>query len=566
MKILKNLILLLVVYLSGNQYLNANHNHIFFEKSDTIFLDTYLYDGTDLEPGDTLFLRAGIRTELILKNFTGSETTPIIITNIGGLCDIDPIDGRYGISVRNCRFIQITGTGHPQSFYGIRIRDLAEAHSVGMSLEKKTSDFEVDHIEIYNSDFSGIIAKSDPDASLSTSRDSFVQYNTHIHHNYIHDIRVGEGMYIGNTKYNEGMRININGHDSIIFPHYLKGVKIHDNIIERTGFDGIQVSSAIEDCQIYNNRVSYDSQAEAYGQMSGIILGGGSQCDCFNNRIENGLGTGILMFGLGNNKIYNNLIVNAGKGFAPEDDFKRQYGIFMNDLSLIPGNGVSYFNNTIVSPRNDGIRIMSTESRNNQAKNNLIVNPGAYYEYENDNTGFTGQDAYLFLNNRDVDIDTSGNFFFRYMGAVDFKRDNTDFYALNNSCCLIDAGVDLSDCSVSCDINHQARPTGFGFDVGAFESKYSNHVLFPDTTLFFDIYPNPASDWLKLKYTLENESEVSIQIVNPFGKIVREVENATQPHGTYTHEISLADINTGIYMIVVNIAGTRSSTSLLILR
>lgn len=366
-------------------------------KNDTIYPEIYLYDGSDLNPGDTLFLIPGPRSKLILTNLHGNETSPILITNFEGVCDFCPLDARYGIAIRQSRYFRVSGSGDHQYKYGIKLHVFLNENSIGISVEKGSSDFDIDHIEIYNTGFAGIIAKSDPGPDLSTSRDSFIQYNTHIHHNYIHDTRAGEGMYIGNTKYNKGMHVTVDGQDTIVFPHYLIGVKIHDNIIERTGFDGIQVSSAIEDCQIYNNRISYDSQAGTYALMSGIILGGGSKCDCYNNRIENGLGTGILMFGLGGNKIFNNLIVNEGKYFEPEVDSKRQFGIFMTDLSLIPGMGISYFNNTIVSPRNDGIRIISALSRNNQIKNNLIVAPGSYIEYETDNSSFTGHAFVLTL-------------------------------------------------------------------------------------------------------------------------------------------------------------------------
>ncbi|MEA3444844.1 MAG: right-handed parallel beta-helix repeat-containing protein, partial [Bacteroidota bacterium] len=410
------------------------------------------------------------------------------------------------------------------------------------------------------------IAKSDPDASLTTIRDSFVQYNSHIHHNYIHDSQKGEGLYIGNTKYNEGMHVNVNGQDTLVFPHYLIGVQIHDNIIERTGYDGIQVSSAIENCGIFNNIISYDSQAGVYAQMSGIIMGGGSNCDCYNNRIENGLGTGILMFGLGGNKIYNNLIVNAGIGFFPNDETKRQHGIMMTDLSLIPGKGIGYFNNTIISPRNDGIRILSSESRNNTAKNNLIVNPGSYQEYENDNTAFTGADAFIFTNRVDIDIDTAGNFFFETEDAVDFFGEGKDFYSLANNSCLIDAGISLNQYSIRYDINNQARPQGFAFDVGAFESSISNYRLFPDTSILIDIHPNPASEVLILNYTLETAGQAKIQIVNPFGIVVTKIEDGTLDRGSYSKEISLANFNTGIYLVVANIKGSRSTKRILIIR
>jgi len=49
--------------------------------------------------------------------------------------------------------------------------------------------------------------------------------------------------------------------------------------------------------------------------MSGILIGGGAKCDCYNNKIFDGKGDGIDVFGLGYMKIFNNLIVRAGRTF-----------------------------------------------------------------------------------------------------------------------------------------------------------------------------------------------------------------------------------------------------------
>ncbi len=565
---MKLLLLFFIVFSSGLFYTEspeAASKNILCNNSDTIDFDVNIYDGSDIQPGDTIFLQSGHRQALIIKNLVGSKSQPVLIINSGGACNIGSYDGMYGISVRECRYIRITGSGDPEHNYGIRIHDINLPNSVGLSVEQKTSDIEIDHLEIYNIDFAGIIAKSDPGPDLSTIRDSFVQYNTIIHHNYIHDTQKGEAIYAGNTKYTEGMVININGSDTLVYPHVLEGVKIYDNIIERTGYDGIQVASAVSDCEIYNNRISYDSQAGVYAQMSGIIMGGGSKCDCYNNRIENGLGTGILMFGLGGNRIFNNLIVNAGLTYAPDDEFKRQYGIMMNDLSLIPGRGVAYFNNTIISPRNDGIRIMSSQSQNNLAMNNLIVNPGSYNEYETDNTAFTGNDAFIFLNGVDVDIDTAANFFFTHLEPAGFEAVDPEFYAPIKSSILVDAGVDLSSYSINFDINNNLRPRGFAYDIGAFESTWSNHSLFPDTTVLLDIHPNPVADQLTLTYTLKEGGRVQIQIVNPFSIVVYSEDEGVLNQGTYSKHISLFKFQRGMYIVVVQLNTSMYSKRILVI-
>ncbi len=43
--------------------------------------------------------------------------------------------------------------------------------------------------------------------------------------------------------------------DTVVLPHILKGVKVYNNVLENTGWDAIQVSSATSDCEIYNNLI-----------------------------------------------------------------------------------------------------------------------------------------------------------------------------------------------------------------------------------------------------------------------------------------------------------------------
>ena len=74
-------------------------------------------------------------------------------------------------------------------------------------------------------------------------------------------------------------------------------------------------------------------------QMSGILIGGGSQCDCYNNYIYKGKGDGIESLGLGDYRIFNNVIVDAGRSYYPSDPTKMKYGIYVNDNSAGSNSG-----------------------------------------------------------------------------------------------------------------------------------------------------------------------------------------------------------------------------------
>jgi hypothetical protein len=225
-----------------------------------------------VKPGDTLFFQSGTRDYLLIRDFQGSSENPIIFMNLGGEVIIDT-DHHFGISMQNCRYIQLTGTGAVANFYGFKIQRVVDGSGIGIG--GMSSDFEIDHVYIENAPIGGIYAKTDHDCSFTNTREKFTQFNTLIHDNYIAGSG-DEGMYVGSSKY-FGQTVKCNGVDTLLYPSLLNGVRIFSNIISYSGWDGIQVSSAATDCQVYDNLIMHDSQAEQTGQMSGILLGGGSK-------------------------------------------------------------------------------------------------------------------------------------------------------------------------------------------------------------------------------------------------------------------------------------------------
>jgi len=289
---------------------------------DKLFVDAKDPLFSQVKPGDTLYFSAGSRQYINVSNFQGSSLKPIVIINKGGEVSIDT-DHYYGITIQNCRYIKFTGTGSPGQFYGFKIKKVSKG--AGLSMGYLSSDVEIDHVSIENTLIGGLYAKTDPDCSPSTTRGAFTQYNTIIHDNYIANTG-DEGMYIGSTKY-FGQTVNCNGKDTLVMPSLLDGVKIYNNIVKYTGWDGIQVSSASKNCQIYGNSISYDSMAKDDTQMSGILIGGGTKCDCFNNYIYHGTGDGIDCLGLGGTRIFNNIIVEPGLNLYTNDPTKMKQGI-----------------------------------------------------------------------------------------------------------------------------------------------------------------------------------------------------------------------------------------------
>jgi hypothetical protein len=491
-------------------------------------------------PGDTLFLKAGTRDKLIISNLYGTEAKPIIIINIGGTVIIST-EGRYGISVRNCRYFRLSGQGDEKEFYGIKIIRVADGAGIGIG--DMSSDYEIDHISIENSPIAGLFAKTDPGCSYNTTREKFTQYNTRIHDNYIANVG-NEGMYIGSSKYS-GQTFKCDGKDTVLFPSVLKGVRVYNNIVKYTGWDGIQVSSASEDCQVYGNTVFYDSQAEEKNQMSGIIIGGGSKCDCYNNLISQGKGIGIESHGLGGYSIYNNIIIDAGRSFYPDDETRIKHGIFVSDASALSGASFNILYNDIINPKSDGIRFQSEISKKNLIASNLIVNPGSFNLYENDNTSLTGDDSFIMLPNNGIDVILQNNFLTR--DIKDAMISESDYSILPGSP-LIDAGY-VNSTVINFDFNNHRRPSGQYNDIGAIE--YDPDDTDPGLTNQIHLYPNPVRSVLSIRFSsgLYESSVIDLHDLN--GKILDKKDYISIRPGEQELQVDTSDLPSGIYLISI---------------
>lgn len=493
-----------------------------------------------IQPGDTVFLKAGERNKLLIRNVSGDTTHAVIFINRGGAVIIFTNE-YYGISINNCRNIRFSGNGDSSIFYGIQIKRVATGCGIGMG--NMSTDVEIDHVSIENCSTAGIYAKTDPDCTLKATRTSFTQFNTSIHHNYISNTG-NEGMYIGSSFYS-GMTITCGGKDTVVMPPVLNGIKIYNNRVNHTGWDGIQVSSAPLHCQVYNNTVSNDSQAEMPNQMSGILLGGGSKCNCNNNFISNGKGDGIEDHGLGGNKIFNNIIVNAGRSYLPGDASQMKHGIFVSDVSVLADSSFSIFFNDIINPKSDGIRFQSIKSRRNMIAANLIVNPGNYKYYANGNTSFKANDAYVMLPNKTADVQLKNNFF--TSSIKEAGVDTFNYSILPGSALINKAG---SEAVVPFDFNYSRRPVGGLYDVGATEYSGGADTLIHTFSTQPLLFPNPSQDILRVKYLLLSNTSIVFSVYAVSGTAVMHITK-TVVAGIQQLEFNIKQLPAGIYFFSI---------------
>lgn len=531
-----------------------------FAQSTSITVDTLtnLIDANSapfnqVKAGDTILLEPGRREYILIRNFYGESENPIIFMNKNGVVTVK---GNYptGISIRNCRFIRLTGTGDETNFYGIKITGMPNGSGIGAGY--LSSDFEIDHVSIENTKIAGIYAKTDPDCTLAPTRDNFTQFNTIIHDNYI-AYTGNEGMYIGSTKY-FGQHVTCNGKDTLLMPGLLKGVRIYNNIIKYSGWDGIQVSSASSDCQVYDNLVMYDSQVEQPSQMSGIMLGGGSKCDCYNNYISSGKGCGIESHGLGGYRIFNNIIVDAGRSFKPFDTAQMKYGIFITDISVQADSAFYILYNDIINPKSDGIRFSSVLSKGSLISSNVIINPGTYDYYENIHTRFTGEDSYVMLPDKASDVMITDNYFARNADGAGFESVN---YMLKSGSSLIDAAYPDTK-RIEFDANRNPRVFGSAPDIGAYEFNpaYVNmHSGGKRIVLESPVFPDPVKTLLTIHYNCESFSPVTLCIYNLNGNRVMEKNQYLERGKEQEIVIDVNQLKAGVYVYQIR-SGKQSLT------
>lgn len=515
----------------------------------TTIIDTITFP--DIRPGDIVCLMAGTFKQILIRDIHGLPGKAINFRNEGGKVIISN-DAHYGISVRNCSHINISGSGHCDIQHGILIEKVEKGS--GISFEKLSTDFSLSSIEITNTKLAAIVAKSDPNCTFESLRENFTMRNLSIHDNFIHDVH-GEALYIGHSYYN-GLTLNCNGVDTLVLPHVNIGVHVFNNTIQHTGRNAMQVSSSYSDCSIHNNSIQYDSQSEVYNQMGGIIIGAGSVCDCYNNYISHGKGVGIEIFGRGNMMIYNNLIINPGKTFRPEEPISQnpKHGIFIKNVNTDSAATIHVFHNTIISPKNDGIWFENNKLPGSRIQNNIITDPGSFAQI--------GQRA--FVNHANLDLIVSNNLFTININEVYFKNNDEDDYTLRYKSPAVDKGLNLSEFNINFDFSNQPRPMGKATDIGAYEFDPENDEEISQS--FLKVFPNPFSKSFSFSFFAGKENETEISIFNLTGRRVYHRQMIAGKPGLYKLEICDHPFESGLYILTLSTPDSYRSIRIICIR
>jgi hypothetical protein len=466
----------------------------------------------NLPAGSTICITGGARDLLIFKNFRSENASQrYVFKNCGGQVVINSTSASYGISFWNCKNFRLTGSGTSGVEYGIHVKGYVNPsnpngykQTFGVSCERLSTDLEVDHIKVSKIHFAGFAIKSDPTCTdLSAARPNFTMRNVSIHHNRVDTTATGEGFYIGNSFYS-GLKDCPD-----VKPHAIKGLRVFNNETHNTGAEGIQVGSADEDCQIYNNLVEFYGISPFNGnsteQGNGMQLGDGTTGSCFNNFIKAvpnvATGGGIKVFGI-DNVLYNNIIIDP-----------YEVGVFVDERGgSHTGTGSSYrlYNNTIINSKADGIVLYSELVETNGLKNNIVIieNPTTY--------------KYFSFDSR-VHVDSSNNYTLKTssISNANFQNSGTNDYHLTSSSPARNAGTNsVAAYGVTFDFDSVTRPQQGVFDIGAFEFVGGGSMnlfinaggtQFTDTDKIWEAdQPHPYLDGNYLNYATGSTSAFTI--------------------------------------------------------
>jgi hypothetical protein len=392
-----------------------------------------------IKPGDVICLNSSIKYfhSLNFKNIVGTVDNPVIISNCGGTAVLTANGRPFNIKFSNSKYFRITG-GDVPGVYGIKMSGPSGSSLV---LADKSTNFEVDHIETSNVGFAGIIAKTDPTCDISTTRGYFTMRNISIHDNYAHHTG-GEGFYIGHSFYG-GYTLSC----GVKLPHTIEGSRIYNNKAKYTGWDGLQVGCATKDTEIYNNTVEYPGTKLISGQGHGINIAAGTTGKCYGNYVKGGAGNGITVWGMGDNSVYNNVVISSAMN-----------GIFCDERTETLGSGYRVMNNTIINPKQGGIRLLS-EKVANVVINNIVVNPGL---------APNGMRAYL-MTPKAINLVTSNNYNTTSITTVKFVDSSTGNYRLAVGSPAIEKGKSISVYGIPQDFYKGPRLKGSYYDIGASE-------------------------------------------------------------------------------------------------
>ncbi len=256
-------------------------------------------------PGDTLVLRAsaGPYSYLDMTGFNGTAAKPLYIINEGGQVTMEVM--RF----KHCNYIKVLGNGASNQYGFYMTSSNINAPAFGIS--GRSSNFEIAYADVNYHGY-GFWVKEEGDCDPALQHPNWTLDNFVLHDNRVRNTHYA-AFYLGSTDPSGTRPYTCNGATTYPLPLRLGNVKVYNNIIDLTGRGGIQMSSTqFGTNEIYNNTITNIGTLLDGQQGNGIVLGGYTSANIYNNNINYTLASGIYSLGAGLIKIENNTVNNSG--------------------------------------------------------------------------------------------------------------------------------------------------------------------------------------------------------------------------------------------------------------
>lgn len=305
--------------------------------------------------GDTLEFR-GSFSYIQFVGIKGTLAAPIVMLN-GGQVDIE-----RGFNFEDCNFFKVIPAKNMMRIIG------AAKTGPAVSISKHSSNYEIANLFIKNKEY-GFWIKNEADCDETLNYPNYVMENFYIHDNTIEDMG-SQGMYLGTTDPNNLDRpIVCNGVVKNYTPTRLKGFRIINNTITRTGRPGIQLSVGIGENEIAYNNISYTGLQKDDAQGTGISLGGYTRAYVHNNNITNTFTWGIASLGgSGLIRIENNKIDSSGWSLNGTIPWATGIAVDTRTTSPIDSTIFSIKNNALGAHTHPSLDITVADLRKSMAK------------------------------------------------------------------------------------------------------------------------------------------------------------------------------------------------------
>lgn len=419
---------------------------------------TETIDGERLrvKPGDRIVVAAGSWESLTITGVVGAPGRPVTVINRGGRVILRTAKRGSALTVTGCRFLRLTGSGDPASPYGFEAACTRDGcHSINVL--GRSSDIEIDHVEVSAAGFAGFNVKDEPRPDGSTNRDAFTMFDIRLHHNLVHHTG-GEGFYIGHTFAN-GWDHDRNPATPELLPHRIVGLEIADNITRDTGCEGIQVGSTPSGLAMHGNTVERPGRTPfAQWQDNGIQIGNSSGM-AWGNTVREVPSAGFTVITPGEVLLTGNIVHGCG-GDGMYVDLRLSSELNLAKGGLLPGAGFLIANNTIIDAGRTGkahaISLRAADATGtSQLRNNLAV----------------AAHGRSWLVGAGTKAEQAGNLAYSSVDAAGFVAAAVGDWRLRDNAPGRNRGVAVADIGILGDAGDAGRSGEGAPDVGAWETR-----------------------------------------------------------------------------------------------